>query len=707
MVKRKKKIGNKEDSTMKKNIFSMAVLLIASAAVFTACSSDDNVTGEQPANPTAPKTYTMTIEATKSTGDAAATRGLSLDGKTLNVKWNEGEKVEVVQGSATLGTLTATPDSSDPTKATLSGTLTSSPADDQPILFALHGAQADYTGQKGILLKTDGDDSIEENYDYAACQVEKDKFTIDTDAKTVSVPDGITLISAQAIVKFSLYKSDGITPINATSLAISSSPSVFATVYKISTHYVENSITCGNIELTGLSGTTNDIYVALCTITSANAGITLTATDASGNTYTYTKSGVTFAIGQYYEVKVKMKKQATDLSMVDNAGNARSTMSTANCYMVHTAGDYKLPLVYGNAIKDGAANTDAYTGIENANTTLTFPNHAGKPITGPWIKNNKDESDNGITVVSAELLWQDAQGLVTAVGIDGDYLTLTVGKDATTQQGNAVVAVKDGSGNIVWSWHIWVTTETFATLTTVSTSSHNYQVTPVNLGWVPTGGEGKQGYNTYYQWGRKDAFIPGTWNAATNHTVYNISNTEVTGLTYTSSTTASTDATIADNIKNPTTHYKNSTYGPCNTTYYNMWDAQQTGTGNIATATKKTVYDPCPAGFCVPTNNLFNFMSNNGSSRTMTTWDDTNKGATWDNSVVSNSITGNALFFPASGFRSNSGGSLNEVGGYGFYWSASPDGDKYGHNLYFFSSYWSWYGNSRAYGFPVRAVAEE
>jgi len=300
---------------MKKNIRTLAALLIASATL-AACSSDDSIAEQQPVNPTAPKTYTMTVQATKTTGGDAQTRGLyygdadAQGKKPLNVKWNEGEKVEVVQGSATLGTLTATPDSSDPTKATLSGTLTSSPADDQPILFALHGAQADYTGQKGILLKTDGDDSIEENYDYAACQVEKDKFTIDTDAKTVSVPDGITLISAQAIVKFSLYKSDGITPINATSLAISSSPSVFATVYKISTHYVENSITCGNIELTGLSGTTNDIYVALCTIFSANAGITLTATDASGNTYTYTKSGVTFAIGQYYEVKVKMKNTA-------------------------------------------------------------------------------------------------------------------------------------------------------------------------------------------------------------------------------------------------------------------------------------------------------------------------------------------------------------------------------------------------------------
>jgi uncharacterized protein (TIGR02145 family) len=89
---------------------------------------------------------------------------------------------------------------------------------------------------------------------------------------------------------------------------------------------VENSITCGNIELTGLSGTTNDIYVALCTIFSANAGITLTATDASGNTYTYTKSGVTFAIGQYYEVKVKMKRQAALGDLFYSDGTFSSTL---------------------------------------------------------------------------------------------------------------------------------------------------------------------------------------------------------------------------------------------------------------------------------------------------------------------------------------------------------------------------------------------
>ena len=391
----------------------------------------------------------------------------------------------------------------------------------------------------------------------------------------------------------------------------------------------------------------------------------------------------------------------TDLSMVDCAGNARTSMSTANCYMVHTAGDYKLPLVYGNAIKNGAANSAAWTGVSGQ--LATFTNHAGKNITDPWIKNNKDESDNDIVVSTAELLWQDAEGLITAVGIIGDYLTLTVGKNASEQEGNAVIAAKDAGGNIVWSWHIWVTKETFATLTTVTTGSHTYSVTPVNLGWVPTGGDGKQGYAPFYQWGRKDPF-KGT-GAPADLTVYDIDGTAIAGMTY----TASNDATIADNIKNPTTHYYNSsTGGPCNTTYYNIWDAQQTGTGNITTATKKTVYDPCPAGFCVPTGNLYYFMGKDGSSdRSMTTWDTPNKGATWDNSVVSNSITGNALFFPASGYRSSSSsGALNSVGSYGYCWSASPT-SNYGHNLFFDSSKWVWDNGNRANGFPVRAVAEE
>jgi hypothetical protein len=115
-------IKRKEATTMKKfmtNINTLAVLLIA-GAVLTACSSDDSIVTDQSANPTTSKTYTMTIQATKC--EDATMRGLSLDGKTLNVKWNEGEKVIVARDETTIGTLTAQASSSGTT--TLTGEVT-------------------------------------------------------------------------------------------------------------------------------------------------------------------------------------------------------------------------------------------------------------------------------------------------------------------------------------------------------------------------------------------------------------------------------------------------------------------------------------------------------------------------------------------------------------------------------------------------------
>ena len=305
---------------MKKNIFSMAALIIASTAVFTACSSsDDSIAEQQPVNPTEPQVYTMTIEATKSTGDAAATRGLSLDGKTLNVKWNEGEMVYVLQQDKDntsdwnyVGKLTAAASSNATT--TLSGTLTVETGEsgtdldtDAPALrFVLHGNAlgssnaSDYsTGQNGLLT---GSGSIEEKYDFASCDVAKTSYTIDTEAKTVSVTSGITLVSEQAIVKFSLYQADGTTPIKATSLAITSTGDM-----KTGRAYESDATTytTQSVSLTGLEGSTNNLYVALCNYNAT--AYTLTATDAAGNTYTYGPKTATFTDGKYYEVKVNMK----------------------------------------------------------------------------------------------------------------------------------------------------------------------------------------------------------------------------------------------------------------------------------------------------------------------------------------------------------------------------------------------------------------
>ena len=423
------------------------------------------------------------------------------------------------------------------------------------------------------------------------------------------------------------------------------------------------------------------------------------ATSFTDNIGTYS---LTVPDGEYVSHSIN----AIDLSMVDNAGNARASMTTANCYLVHAAGIYKIPLVYGNAIKNGEDNRVAYYPGESGsitNGTNQFVNHAGTGISGPWItKSTSNTGVNkgmGLTAASAELLWQDVTGLVSAVSVNGDFLKFKVG---TFAGGNALIAVKDGSGDILWSWHIWVTEETLTSTTAVNTGSHTYNVAAVNLGWVATGGSGKLGYCPYYQWGRKDPFLPcnGTANGNVDKTVYNVSGTSVTGINYSEAGVA-----IADNIKNPTTHYYNSTSkGPVTTTYFNMWDAQNTAKNNVTTATKKTIYDPCPSGFCVPTGNLWCYFaaytSGLSSSRSDSNWDSTNKGKTW-------TLDGASIYFPAAGYRAPSSSNLISVGAHGDYWSASPQGDTNGRYLRFNSGSWDWVSSNRSSGYAVRPVAEE
>ena len=65
------------------------------------------------------------------------------------------------------------------------------------------------------------------------------------------------------------------------------------------------------------------------------------------------------------------------------------------------------------------------------------------------------------------------------------------------------------------------------------------------------------------------------------------------------------------------------------------------------------------------------------------------------------------IWCPASGFRHASDGGLNNGGGYGFYWSASPCDVNayylnYGNNDYVFPSGC----NDRAYGQSVRCLQE-
>ena len=115
--------------------------------------------------------------------------------------------------------------------------------------------------------------------------------------------------------------------------------------------------------------------------------------------------------------------------------------TTANCYVVNAAGTYKLPLVYGNAIKNGEPNSAAYSGG-------AFNDYKDQTISGSDINGAAD----------AVLVWSDGFYLFKDIKLsdDKEYLIFTIDPDYM-QQANAVLAVRDANDDIMWSWHIWVT----------------------------------------------------------------------------------------------------------------------------------------------------------------------------------------------------------------------------------------------------------
>jgi len=419
-----------------------------------------------------------------------------------------------------------------------------------------------------------------------------------------------------------------------------------------------------------------------------------------------------------------------DLSMYDNAGNTRASRTTANCYMVHAPGEYKLPLVYGNAIVDGdESSTDAFYTTQTSNTLQRLLNHANQGITSPWIKDNTTDGSTKISIDGAKLAWEDVKGMVSSVSIDGDYLKFTIDED-NIAEGNAVVAATSG-GTVVWSWHIWVTTQTFESLTSVSTG-YTYQVAPVNVGQITgtiqsgtiyAGSQTKVRATTsgavveflvtqpdyfqssasyvnpapYYQWGRKDPLYPsfGAYDADGNTVTYSSSSVPATFV-------SSTANTIGLTIQNPDVFYHDGTsngpYGNgANAKKYNYWNMDNTVVSdNLKTATKKTVYDPCPPGMCVPTSGLYYYIAANYS--TYFAWN-TNK-RTWTMNTPN-------IVFPAAGYRNGSSGALGNIRSGGYYWSSVPNSATYGYSLDFYSSSANINYNYRSNGFPVRAVLEE
>ena len=311
-----------------------------------------------------------------------------------------------------------------------------------------------------------------------------------------------------------------------------------------------------------------------------------------------------------------------------------SADGTANCYLVSQAGNYRFKAVKGNT----------ETTVSDVNTVEVL-----------WESFGTD-----VMPTVGDLIY-------TVLFIDG-YVHFSTPE--TFANGNAVIAVKDANGDILWSWHIWCSEEGW--------QEHVYNnnagtMMDRNLGATSATPGSVGALGLLYQWGRKDPFLGSS----------SISSS-VKALSTGTWETSSTQITNALAISNPTTFFTGSSnYLP---------DANW--------QSKKTAYDPCPAGWRVPDGGDNGIWKSAGFA--YTTFDDTNRGISF--SISSPETT----WYPASGYLNYGGGVLGSSGGSGCYWSVTPISDHYANNLYFISygGVFSAYDNSRSLGYSVRCLQE-
>ena len=447
---------------------------------------------------------------------------------------------------------------------------------------------------------------------------------------------------------------------------------------------------------------------------------------------------------------MKTADPVTDHNLANAKGKA-AIENTANCYVISAPGTYRIPLVYGNAIEGGTTNASAYTSSKSCIVggeefvLQEFLDHNDHKITSPYI----NVQNSGDQATKAEVIWEDCKDIVTAPAVTGSgadsYLTFTIKKE-NLQNGNAIVAVTNTDGKVMWSWHLWFTPKSSLKTIPFTSVGSTYNFMTDNLGWKYTkwtgglkrevvvkieqqaetgekktatitlkqaaGNNVREGYGNLYQWGRKDP-LPGTDTFYPNtgykfNDGYTIVGDQVADYTNPANKQRMEERTIGLSIREPGIMLPKVGGGKLSWSYrqyINLWSADNDSYAGTVRDGKKTIYDPSPVGFKVPDAYAFKDFSLTG--------------AVWSNGYTLKADNDKEIYFQAGGYRDGNDGIIKGVGvgGYAMYWASAAlihgtGGPGFAFRALMASNRFSMpitdpegFG-TRSYGLGVRPVAE-